>query len=223
MNESPETPGGPQYQWPRFLIAAVILAILLAILWMAVAVRRTRQYRDPNPFPPQNKSATSPSTNTESKLQPVDDRLAEFRGLLAGGNADAGKKIFFEKPEASCGKCHRIQGQGGENGPALDDAGKRQTREQILEAILFPNLKTTTNFETVILLLKNGSGYSGTLKSEDESSVRLNTTEDGLVTIHKQDIQLRQKGLSPMPEGIAQILSREDLRDLVEFVATQKN
>ena len=79
-----------------------------------------------------------------------------------------------------------------------------------------------TNYEIVIVLLKNGTARSGMLKSEDATNLVVNTSEDGLVKISKSDIQLRQKGMSPMPEGLGQIISRQDLRDLVEYVQSLK-
>jgi putative heme-binding domain-containing protein len=224
MNTENEQTPPPHYVWPRFVLAGVILAILLAILWMSFAVRRTRQLRDSNPFLPETKP-TAPLASTNHRTGPIQgtpDPLANVRGFLSGGNPETGRKIFFEKPEANCGKCHRVNGQGGDSGPALDGAGSRQTRDQILEAILFPNRQTTANFETVIVLLKNGSGRAGILKSEDERQLVLNTPEEGPVTINKSDIQLRQKGASPMPENIVELLSQQDLRNLVEFVAGLK-
>jgi hypothetical protein len=46
---TPSTP--PRYRWPWFVLAAVLLGILLSVLWMSVAVRRTREQRESNPFP----------------------------------------------------------------------------------------------------------------------------------------------------------------------------
>jgi hypothetical protein len=38
--------------------------------------------------------------------------------------------------------------------------------------------------------------------------------------VKKTDIQRRDHGLSAMPEGVAEILSKRDLRNLMEFLAT---
>jgi hypothetical protein len=46
-------PARPVYRWPWFLLGAVILAILLAIIWMSYAVKKTRTIRDLT-FPPTN-------------------------------------------------------------------------------------------------------------------------------------------------------------------------
>jgi cytochrome oxidase assembly protein ShyY1 len=44
MNESNENPR--RYKWPWFVLAAVLLAVVLAIVWMRYAVKREEQQRD---------------------------------------------------------------------------------------------------------------------------------------------------------------------------------
>jgi hypothetical protein len=39
----------PTYRWPWFVLAAVILAVVLAVLWMSHEIERTRRIRDANP------------------------------------------------------------------------------------------------------------------------------------------------------------------------------
>jgi quinoprotein glucose dehydrogenase len=141
---------------------------------------------------------------------------------LYGGDAAAGRKIFFERADVSCMRCHKIRGEGGEVGPDLTGIGSRQPREYIAESIAFPNKQIAKGFESVLVTLNNGMAYAGIVKSEDSNNLVLNSPEDGIVTIKKSDIKSRNVGLSPMPEGMAAILGRKDLRDLIEFLATQK-
>src|SRR5947207_1555927 len=109
MNEMNDSTGKPVYRWPWFVLGAVILAIVLAVVWMSFAVANTRRLRDPNSIPPTSKPAPSArNTNQSSQLSATNDSLAGFRAALSGGNADAGRKIFFERPEANCGKCHKV-------------------------------------------------------------------------------------------------------------------
>jgi len=86
--------------------------------------------------------------------------------------------------------------------------------------MLLPNRQIAPGFESVLVTLKNGATYAGVVKSENPEQLVINSPEDGLVPVNKSDIQSREKGLSPMPEGIAQILSRQDLRNLVEFLSS---
>jgi quinoprotein glucose dehydrogenase len=141
---------------------------------------------------------------------------------LYGGNAAAGRKIFFERADVSCMRCHKIKGEGGEVGPDLTGVGTRQPREYIAESIAFPNKQIAKGFESVLVKLKNDMAYAGIVKSENADTLVLNSPEDGIVTIKKSDIASRTVGLSPMPEGMAAMLGRKDLRDLIEFLATQK-
>ena len=41
----------PKYLWPWFVLAAIVLGILLAILWLSREVERTRRLRDSNAPP----------------------------------------------------------------------------------------------------------------------------------------------------------------------------
>ncbi len=154
--------------------------------------------------------------------KPKDDPLAEYREALYGGNAAEGKKIFFERPEASCVRCHKINGEGGEVGPDLSHVGGQKDRQYFLESVLIPNKQIAPGFESVLVTLNNGALYAGVLKSENANELVINSPEDGLVTVKKSDLKTREKGLSPMPEGMGQTLSKQDLRDLVEFLSILK-
>jgi hypothetical protein len=46
MNEPDENLPKRTYKWPWFVLAAVVLGVVLAIVWMSYAVHRERQQRD---------------------------------------------------------------------------------------------------------------------------------------------------------------------------------
>lgn len=155
--------------------------------------------------------------------RPKDDEFAGFRETLYGGNAEAGRKIFMERPDASCVRCHKIKGVGGEVGPELTGVITRHNREYILESILFPNKQIAAGFESVILQMKEGQSYAGIVKHQDDRELTLLSTDDGTtVKLNKSDIEKTVKGQSAMPEGMGGILTKADIRNLVEFLATQK-
>ena len=49
-----------------------------------------------------------------------------------------------------------------------------------------------------------------------------NSAPGMLRTVKTSDVRTRERGLSPMPEGMGQILSKQDLRNLVEFLSGLK-
>jgi quinoprotein glucose dehydrogenase len=157
-----------------------------------------------------------------NEAKPKDDLLAEFRETLYGGKAAEGKAIFFERPEAQCVRCHKINNQGGDVGPDLSHVGAQKDRNYLLESVLLPNKQIAQGFESVLVTTKNGDVYGGVLKGETATDLLINSPDTGVVTVKKADVESRRKALSPMPEGIGQLLSKQDLRNLVEFLSTQQ-
>jgi quinoprotein glucose dehydrogenase len=156
------------------------------------------------------------------KLVVSADALAAWRPALEGGDSLAGRKIFMERADVSCLRCHALKGQGGIVGPALDHIGKARTREYLLEAMIFPNKAIASGFENVLVTMKNGANHAGLVKGETETELQLESPEDGPLKLAKADIASRQRGLSAMPEDLKQFLSPHDLRDLVEYLASLK-
>ncbi len=151
-----------------------------------------------------------------------EESIKGYRSVLFGGNAIEGRKVFFERAEASCNRCHKVNGEGGEVGPEMAGLLNRLDRAAIVESIIKPNEKIAVNFESVLIATKSGQLFAGIIKSENEKEIVLNSPEDGLVTIPKLDVKARDRGLSGMPEGFGTILNRQDLRNLVEFLSTAK-
>ena len=138
------------------------------------------------------------------------------------GNAENGKRIFFERTEVSCLRCHKIQGVGGEVGPDLAGIGVKLKREYLLESIVEPDKQIAKGYETVVVALMNGQVKSGILKSEDQKEVRLMTPEGNLIVVPVAAIDSRTRGTSAMPADLVKQLTRRDLRDLVEYLASLK-
>ncbi len=154
------------------------------------------------------------------KSRPDAKSVAAYREALAGGDADAGRAIFFDKSEVSCLRCHKVGGVGGEVGPDLTGIGSKQKRDYLLESIVDPNKEIAKGFESVVLVLTDGQTKTGILKSEDAREVRLMTAEGQLIAVAKDRIDERLRGPSAMPADLAQKLSGAELRDLVEYLAS---
>ncbi len=151
------------------------------------------------------------------------DHLTPYREALFGGDAARGRKIFYENPAVACTRCHHIGNDGGGNaGPVLDGLAGRVTREYLLESVVFPNRQVVEGFATALITLRDGTDYAGVIKSESGTEVILISPEDGELRLKKADIASRSTGLSGMPEGLGDLLSRQDLRDVIEFLGTLK-
>jgi quinoprotein glucose dehydrogenase len=151
-----------------------------------------------------------------------EDIAGQNRELLFGGNAENGRKIVFERADVSCIRCHKIKGEGGDVGPALDGVGAKYPREYLLESILAPNNRISTGFENLVIKMKNGTVYTGLLKKDELQTLTINSPENGLLQIPKADIASLDLGLSAMPAEIATALSKRDLRDVIEYLSELK-
>lgn len=153
-------------------------------------------------------------------LQAAGKRRDDGALLLIGGNATNGKRIFEERVDLTCTRCHALKGVGGTVGPALDGIGKRFDRQYLLESITHPNKAIAKGFETATISLNDGASVVGTVLKETADSIEVNSPEDGKVTVQKRDIKARQAALSAMPEGLATVMTPVELRDLVEYLAS---
>lgn len=180
-------------------------------------------------------AAKRESPEVQSKLhqfeamRPKDNPLADYRETLAGGDAAAGAKIFAERADVSCMKCHSVNGAGGNAGPDLAGVGAKQSREYLLESLIVPPAKIAEGWESVVVRLKNGEVVSGIVKGETDRDLVLDVIIDptrGMVrplTVKKNDIDRRRGGQSAMPEGLVKTLSKRDLRNLIEYLSSLKD
>jgi quinoprotein glucose dehydrogenase len=149
------------------------------------------------------------------------DPLAEFRLALHGGDATLGESIFRGHRKAQCLRCHKIRGNGGDAGPDLTLVADRakHDREYLLESLIDPHARIAKGFGTVSLLLLSGKEVTGTLIEETSETITLRTPTGSIVAVSPANIDERTKPQSPMP-SVREVLSKRELRDLVEFLAT---
>jgi quinoprotein glucose dehydrogenase len=154
---------------------------------------------------------------------PQDDALRDHRMTLTGGAADRGRRLFHERVEFLCVRCHRVEGQGVSNvGPDLTGIGSKRDREYLLRSIVHPGADIATGFEFATLALANGQTLVGTIREESPAHLRIEITENGttkLEDVLKSTVKERL-ATSAMPPLVALMTPRE-LRDLVEYLATQ--
>ncbi|MFM8583558.1 MAG: HEAT repeat domain-containing protein [Planctomycetaceae bacterium] len=148
--------------------------------------------------------------------------LKSSRLASEGGDARRGERIFFEKTEVSCLRCHVVRGRGGKVGPELTKIAVDKSRQELLESIVLPNQSIAKGFESVLLLTTSGRQIAGVLREEDDRQVTLVTAEGVTVSVPKTEIEEQARTKSAMPEDLAGKLTPFELRDLVEYLSTLK-
>jgi quinoprotein glucose dehydrogenase len=167
-------------------------------------------------------NALTQAVKSHFEKEPADDLLRGYRETLAGGDAERGRRLFFEKSEVSCSRCHVAGGHGGEVGPNLSKIGGEKPRDYLLTAIVHPDHEIAKGFETLVVETSEGLIISGIVKQESATHLSLVTPEAKRIDIAKADIVEQARGKSGMPADLVKKLTREELRDLVEYLASQR-
>jgi putative heme-binding domain-containing protein len=146
--------------------------------------------------------------------------LAEL--LKMQGDPVNGDKVFRRDPPA-CIKCHQVNGEGTEIGPALSGIGAKLGKDALYEAILDPNAGISFGFEAYQLQSKSGDEVFGLLVSETTDEVAIKDLK-GIVTKHKKSdiVERRQLKTSIMPTSLQQGMTTQELVDLVEYLVSLK-
>jgi putative heme-binding domain-containing protein len=143
-------------------------------------------------------------------------RAADF--AKASPNAERGVAVF----QKNCAACHQIAGKGNRVGPQLDGAGNRGV-ERLLEDVLDPNRNVDVNFRATILALDDGQVANGIIVREEGPVVVLVDTKGNEQRIAKSKIEQRtQTKLSPMPANVSDLLSPQELNDLLAYLLKQR-
>jgi len=145
-----------------------------------------------------------------------------FEETLHGGSWWAGRSVFNNNPTAQCVRCHAVDGSGGEVGPALDNIANVLNRKQILEALIEPSKRLAPGYGTITLTLKDGQKVHGVLIEKRANEMLLRTSEAEPLEIPLRRIAKQENSMSAMP-AMGRMITRRELRDLIEYLGSLKN
>jgi putative heme-binding domain-containing protein len=154
-------------------------------------------------------------------LHPEGTTAEAFKETLYGGDARAGRWIYLSNSTAQCVRCHGTGEETGTVGPNLSAIGSKLTREQLLQALVEPSYRLAPGYGTVTLTLADGQSVSGVLMEENKSELILKTSDAEPLRVPLSRITKRENAASGMPP-MGTLLSRREIRDIIEFLAGQK-
>jgi putative heme-binding domain-containing protein len=82
-----------------------------------------------------------------------------------------------------------------------------------------PNSEIAAGYESVLVELKDDSTVIGVLREDKADELVVISPENGRVVIRKSDVKSRASVLSAMPEGLGDLMTRRELRDVVEALS----
>lgn len=151
----------------------------------------------------------------------VDELAKAWTNSKTQGDPANGQKIFAV---ARCIVCHRCGTNGGASGPDLTSVAQRFSPRDILTSIVEPSRVISEKYIAETLQLESGRVVTGRIAPGDFRSSQLDIVTNLLqpettTTIVKADIVARNASpISPMPTGLVDTLSEQEVVDLLAFV-----
>jgi putative membrane-bound dehydrogenase-like protein len=131
--------------------------------------------------------------------------------------ADVGNgRLLFAR---TCAACHRLFDAGGNVGPELTGS-QRANLDYVLDNVLDPSAMVRKEYQVTLLETRDGRLLTGIIKSENDRALTVQTQNE-IVVVPKNEIEARKpSSVSMMPEGLFGKLSKEEVRDLIAYLAS---
>ncbi|MGB8166538.1 MAG: PVC-type heme-binding CxxCH protein [Chthoniobacteraceae bacterium] len=157
---------------------------------------------------------TSLNLDTAQQRAKLDALAAE----LPPGDLRRGQAVF-NSAKATCTVCHAVGYLGGKFGPDLTSIGQVRNERDLLEAVVFPSASFVRSFEPMVVQQKGGAALTGIVRSETSDAITLAIGPGAEQRVSRAEIVEMHPGTtSLMPQGFDQILSRQELSDLIAFL-----
>ena len=129
--------------------------------------------------------------------------------------------------KAQCTQCHVAAGHGVNLGPDLVKSVKKLRGKDLLMQILDPSSKIDDDYRMVQFLLTDGRVVSGVVASETPATYTIRPNllmPEKIKRIQKKDVEERfSSQVSPMPAGLINVLTRQEILDLISFLEAGDN
>jgi len=135
------------------------------------------------------------------------------------GDPVRGRRLVQDVGRTHCLRCHKIGEEGTDLGPNLSNVGGKLGREHLVESILEPSRQIVEGFRGVTVSTDDGQTLSGFAPLESDNRLQFTDVLGQRVTIDLPSIEERQVlKTSPMPEGLAQLVSPDEFCDLIAYL-----
>ena len=168
--------------------------------------------------------ASNVASQAKSLLgQPNNDRQAvvkRYQSSLPTDWSAVSRQNGREHFRKACSQCHRLDSLGSQVGAGLRDL-KQKSPEQLLTAILDPNLEVDPRFAGVTVLFGDDQIVSGIVSSESATEIVLTEAGGKQRRLQRSDVEaIQSRGQSLMPEGLEQQVTPAQMVELIHFLRT---
>ncbi|MBO53291.1 MAG: hypothetical protein CMJ69_21235 [Planctomycetaceae bacterium] len=152
-----------------------------------------------------------------------DDLRGWTRLLARGGDAAAGRRLFFHNAGPQCARCHMANGRGRRVGPDLSLIARSRNRRQLLESILVPSREVAPQFTSWTLVTTDGRVLNGVIVYENRDRLTIEDATGKQTNLANTEVELRTpRKTSLMPEKLIERMSISEVRDLLAYLESLK-
>ncbi len=147
----------------------------------------------------------------------ADEARSQAANKFRQADFENGRSLYFA---ASCGKCHRFAGLGGNVGPDLTTVPRKFDVGYVIEHIIDPSKVVSDQYQSHSILTVDGRVLTG-LMSEADGKVILYPADIKMepVSLASDEVQqIRPSPVSQMPKGLIDGLNAQELRDLLAYL-----
>ena len=153
----------------------------------------------------------------------VEELFPKTEKALAGGrDFDRGRKMFGA---CGCVACHRINNDGGSNGPDLTAAAGRFNPHDLLESIILPSKEISDQYANSIFVMTNGERITGRIINLHGDNYKVSPNmydpNDMLDVNVKYVKSITLSKTSPMPEELLSRLKEDEIMDLLAYLLSR--
>lgn len=140
-------------------------------------------------------------------------------GGLHGRDFERGRVMFGA---TGCFLCHRFAGEGGAVGPDLTLSAGRFSPRDLLESIVEPSKAVSDLYGNMVIIKRSGETITGRVVYLREDSVMVNPNmfnpAETVIVDRKEVLSIDPSKVSPMPEGLLSLLTRDEILDLMAYI-----
>jgi putative heme-binding domain-containing protein len=149
-------------------------------------------------------------------------KLTDFEDVNVKDDEETMMKGMQAFVKARCNQCHVVAGHGINLGPELTDVAKRFKGEKLVQQILDPSSEINKKFQNHQFVLKSGKLVAGVIVQESAAEFKVVTNllnPNAFVRVNRKEIeeQIPSK-ISAMPNGLANVLTKAEILDMVSFL-----
>ncbi len=150
------------------------------------------------------------------------EQIARYKRLLTdaslrSANVSNGRLVYRQ----TCQQCHVLFGEGSKIGPDLTGSN-RTNLDYLLSNILDPSAEIGRDYRMSVVATTSGRILTGIVTERTPNRLTVQTATESLVISSDEVDEVVESTASMMPEGQFERLSREQIRDLIAYLATAR-